>query len=281
LQAFSSDWPKVDLPNHWGTGSPQDETAYRFLSSIIWQIGNDGPDDALRVLTTLLADPLYTDMHSSLKSIQAEQLRKMALRDFEPPSSQQICELLDGNAIVTVEGLRQLIISELKNYQKDIDGGEFNAANRFYRLNKKSGDERLGEVESVEIIAERLSLRLHPQNIIITSEHQTQNQNRIDITAAKMIDGKRRLLVIEAKGQWHPELYTAASTQLYERYSIHPDAEQQGIYLVIWFGPHEKVANKKGHKITNAKELKESIETEIPPEIKGFIDVFVLDVSRA
>jgi hypothetical protein len=280
MQAFFSDWPKVELPNQWGTGSPSGEKAYRFLTGIIWQIGSDGPDDALPVLSTLLADPLYIDMHSSLKSIQAEQLRKMALRDFEPPSSQQICELLDGNAIVTVEGLRQLIISELKNYQKDIDGGEFNAANRFYRLNKKSGDERLGEVESVEIIAERLSLRLHPQNIIITSEHQTQNQNRIDITAAKIIDGKRRLLVIEAKGQWHPELYTAASTQLYERYSIHPDAEQQGIYLVIWFGPHEKVANKKGHKITNAKELKESIETKIPPDIKGFIDVFILDISK-
>ena len=280
LQAFYSGWPKVALPNQWGTGSPPDETAYRFLTGIIWQIGKDGPDDALPVLTTLLADPLYIDMHSSLKSIQAEQLRKRALRDFEPPSSQQICELLDGNAIVTVEGLRQLMISELNSYQRDIDGGEFNAANRFYRENKKSGNERLGEVESVEIIAEQLSLRLNPQNIIITPEHQTQNQNRIDITAAKMIDGKRRLLVIEAKGQWHPELYTAASTQLYERYSIHPDAEQQGIYLVVWFGPHEKVANKKGHKITNAKELKETIETEVPPELNGFIDVFVLDVSR-
>jgi hypothetical protein len=32
---------------------------------------------------------------------------------------------------------------------------------------------------------------------------------------------------------------------LYDRYSIHPDAEQQGIYLVIWFGSDELVANKK------------------------------------
>ncbi len=280
LKAFFSDWPQVVLPGHFGTGSPPEETAYRFLTNIIWQIGSDGPDKALPVLGTLLCNPLYLEMHSSLKSIQAEQLRKKALRDFKPPSPQKIIELLDDNAVVTVEGLRQLIILELNNYQKDIDGGEFNAANRFYRSNKTTGDERLGEVESVEIIAERLSLRLHPQNIIITSEHQTQNQNRIDITAAKMIDGKRRLLVIEAKGQWHPELYTAASTQLYERYSIHPDAEQQGIYLVIWFGPDENVANKKRHQITNAKELKESIETEIPPEIKGFIDVFVLDVSK-
>ena len=60
-----------------------------------------------------------------------------------------------------------------------------------------------------------------------------------------MIDGKRRLLVTEVKGQWHNKLYTAAAAQLHERYSIHPDAEQQGIFLVIWFGVDEKVAGRK------------------------------------
>ena len=52
-------------------------------------------------------------------------------------------------------------------------------------------------------------------------------------------------LVIEAKGQWHNELYSAASTQLYQRYSVHPDAEQQGIYLVIWFAHVRPLQNEK------------------------------------
>ncbi|MFA0084676.1 hypothetical protein [Vibrio sp. 10N.261.51.F12] len=89
------------------------------------------------------------------------------------------------------------------------------------------------------------------------------------------------MLVIEAKGQWHKELYSAASTQLYERYSIHPDAEQQGIYLVFWFGTDEMVANSKKHGITSAQELKLSIESTLPTELKGVIDVFVLDVSSS
>ena len=95
-----------------------------------------------------------------------------------------------------------------------------------------------------------------------------------------MIGGRRRLLVTEVKGQWHDELYTAASTQLYERYSIHPDAEQQGIFLAIWFGADEEVAGCKRHVIASAKELKTSIEARLPPELKGLIDVFVLDVSK-
>ena len=65
-----------------------------------------------------------------------------------------------------------------------------------------------------------------------------------------------------------------------ERYSIHPDAEQQGIFLAIWFGADEEVAGLKKHGIRNAQELKARIEENLPRELKGLIDVFVLDVSK-
>ncbi|ELP5726923.1 hypothetical protein QTV44_000096 [Vibrio vulnificus] len=280
LFSFFNQWPKVHLPNSWGTGSPVGETAYRFLTEIIWSIGSDTPDEAIPVLDRLIQDDRFSDIQRELKSIKAEQLRKKSLSDFEPPTPEKIVDLLDNNAVVTVEGLRQLVIQELINYQKDIYGGEFNTASRFYTKDKNGCDIHLNEVNSVEIIAERLNLVLHPQSILVTSEHQTKNQNRIDITATKMIEGKRRLLVIEAKGQWHSELYSAASAQLFERYSIHPDAEHQGIYLVIWFGVDEEVAGRKRHEISSAQELKRSIEEQLPAELKGLIDVFVLDVSK-
>ena len=281
LDAYIDKWPKVDLPNNWGAGSPSEETAYRFLKEIIWNISDDNSNEVVLILDRLLGDSRFINIHNDLKSIKTEQLRNRALRNFEPPAPHEIVDLLDNNAVVTVEGLRQLVLQELVYYQRDINGGEFNAANRFYTKDKKGDDKHLGEVDSVEIIAERLKLRLSSQSITITAEHQTKNQNRIDITAAKVIDGQRRLLVIEAKGQWHSELYSAASTQLHERYSIHPDAEHQGIYLVIWFGADEKVSNRKGHGITNALELRKSIEETLPLEIKGLINIFVLDVSRS
>jgi hypothetical protein len=280
LLAFFQLWPKVSLPSSYGSMSPDGEVAYRFLKDIIWVIEKDSPDEAISALNALLDAPFLADIHMPLKSMQSEQLRKKALRDFEPPTPKGIVDLLDNNAVVTVEGLRSLVLSELINYQKDIDGGEFNPVNCFYTKNESGDDIRLGEVPSCEIIAQRLKLLLRPQSITITAEHQTKNQKRIDITAAKFISGERRLLVIEAKGQWHEELYSAAKSQLYDRYSIHPDAAHQGIYLVIWFGANEKVANKKRHKITSASELKISLEDKLPSELKGFIDIFVLDVSR-
>ena len=275
LEAFIDPWPKVDLPNHWGTGSPKGENAYRFLTNVIWSINSDDPDDAIPVLNRLLADPCFSNLHKDLKSIHAGQVRKKALRDFEPPTPWEIVDRLDHDIVVTVEDLRQLIIQELQAFQRAIDGGEFNSADRFYEKG-----ERLGEVRSTEIIAERLNLKLEPQGISLTLEHQLKNANRCDFTATKMIGGKRRLLVTEVKGQWHDELYTAASAQLHERYSIHPDAEQQGIYLTIWFGGDEKVAGRIRHGIESTQELKSSIEATLPPELTGLIDVFVLDVSR-
>ena len=280
LLAFFHQWPKVTLPSSYGTMSPAGETAYRFLKDIIWTIGNDSPDEAVSALNTLLDTQFLADIHMPLKTIHAEQLRRKALINFKPPNSTQVVDLLDNNAVVTVGGLRSLVLSELINYQNDIHGGEFNQADRFYTKNKDGADIHLGELPSCEIIADRLNGVLRPQSITITNEHQTQKRNRIDITAAKVISGERRLLVIEAKGQWHKELYSAAKSQLFDRYSAHPDAAHQGIYLVIWFGANEKVANTKRHKITSASELKVSLEDTLPPELKGVIDIFVLDVSR-
>ncbi|MDE1465200.1 hypothetical protein [Spartinivicinus poritis] len=275
LDAFIDKWPKVDLPNSWGTDSPKEEKAYRFLTDVIWLIDSDDPDDAIPVLDRLLSDMRFVDLHNTLKSMRAGQVRKKVLMNFEPPTPQEIVDLLDHNEIVTVEGLRQLVIQELQEFQGAINGGEYNSADRFYEK-----DKRLDEVRSTEIIAERLNLKLEPQGISVTPEHQLKDAKRSDFTVTKMISGRRCLLVTEVKGQWHPELYTAASTQLHERYSIHPDAEQQGVFLVIWFGIKEKVAGRIKHGIRGAKELKSSIEAKLPPELIGLIDVFVLDVSK-
>jgi hypothetical protein len=87
-------------------------------------------------------------------------------------------------------------------------------------------------------------------------------------------------LVTEVKGQWHRDLYTAAAAQLYERYAIHPDAEDQGIFLVLWFGSDEDVAGKKAHGICTAQQLASTLRASLPAELKGRIDIFVLNVSK-
>ncbi|NKM28644.1 hypothetical protein [Rhizobium laguerreae] len=89
------------------------------------------------------------------------------------------------------------------------------------------------------------------------------------------------MALLVGKGQWHLELFTAASTQLSERYSSHHDAEQQGIYLVFWFGPEIRVAGRVNHGVGSADELRAKIKGMMPKELRGRINVVVLDLSLA
>ena len=276
LLAFFDSWPQVDLPSTWGDHSPRGEQAYRFLSDVIWRIGDDSPDNALPILDRLIADNRFSDFESKLRSIRASVIRDKALSDFEAPSPQKIVALLDNNEVATVEGLRALLMQELQDYQADLNGSETTTKDIFYEKG-----ERLGEVPATLRIADRMRLRLEGKGITVTPEHQLKDANRSDFTCSKTIGVQRRLLVAEVKGQWHKDLYNAASEQLYDRYSIHPNAEQQGIYLVLWFGHDEKVANRKNNKIKTAGELKKGIEDSMSTDLRGKVDVFVLDLSRS
>ncbi|HNG59846.1 MAG TPA: hypothetical protein PKZ52_08465, partial [Cellvibrionaceae bacterium] len=275
LNAFIDKWPKVDLPCHFGAGRPAEERAYRFLTNIIWLTNKDTSKKVVTVLERLIANPRLIDSRNDLKSILAEQIRKRALQNFRPPPPDAIVQLLDHNEAVTVEGLRQQVLQELQALQGAIDGGEYNTTELFYADNRRKSEEQCRDR-----IAEQLQLRLKNYNITITLEHQFKDAKRCDFAATKTIDSKKLLLATEVKGQWHKDLYTAPTAQLLECYASHTDAEQQGIFLVIWYGPHEKVANRKLHGIASAQELKQRIEEKLPNELRGRIDVFVLDVSR-
>lgn len=283
LDTFIDQWPKVNLPDSWGTGDPPNEIAYRFISNIIWNFTKHISENTLSIVTNLILDSRFEAMLLDLKSIRSTIIRNLALINFNAPSPEEIVNFLDNDGVITVEGLRSLILEELKIFQLDLNGSETTSKNIFYNLQYKTAKtvefKRLGEVEATLRVADRLRLRLEHKGISVTPEHQLQNANRCDITFSKTIDNQRKLLVLESKGQWHSELYNAATSQLSDRYSIHPHAEQQGIYFVLWFGADEKVANSTKHGVNSAQELKEILDTQLPVELKGLIDIFVLDVS--
>ena len=171
--------------------------------------------------------------------------------------------------------MRALILEELEVMQHWLRGTSTDPLEMFWPRGA-----HVDENTARNRIVERLQPRLEALDASVVIEHHMAQGNRCDFTAAKVLDGRRRLLVCEVKGQWHPQLYTAAAEQLDKHYAIHPDAARQGIYLALWFGPDEKVANRKKHRIKSAQELKAAILQRMPPDLLGFIDVFVLDLSK-
>jgi len=275
LDSFIDVWPKVNLPSHWGTGSSSNEKAYRYLTKILPRIGDDDPETAKPVLIKLLADKRFTYFYDELRHLEVQLDRKAALRDFQAPSVQAVMGLLDKNRVATVEDLRALVVELLDELQSWIKNAETNPVNQFY-----DGGKRLDENTARDRIVDRLKNQLNLLNVGVNIETHMNNSNRCDITAEASINGDQNLLVIEVKGQWHNELYSAASTQLFDRYSQHPNAAKQGIYLVLWYGKKEKIAGKIKHKISTPFELLKELESYLPSDLKGRIDIFVLDLSR-
>ncbi|PLP57535.1 hypothetical protein CYK37_20655 [Mesorhizobium loti] len=274
LDIFIDVWPKVYLPSSWGSHSPDGETAYRFLTEVIYTINRDEPQNAIATLDRILADPRFSEFHAEAKSLKAASMRKRALQVFEPPSVAAVNELLNHNRLASVEDLRTVLVQDLSDYQTWLCHAETNPLSVFY-----PGGTRLDENGCRDRIVDHLDAQMRARNLSVVIEQHFADSNRCDIAAAAMIDGARRLLVVEVKGQWHRELFTAASAQLHERYSSHPDAAQQGIYLVLWFGPGETLAGRQTHEVKSPAELKDMIEQRIPPDIRGMIDVVVLDLS--
>jgi hypothetical protein len=276
LEAFTTAWPKVDLPNVWGTGDPEDETAYRFLSDLIYQIESKDPSNSLPVFDRILADARFADFHDAIRSQRSTAVRQVALSGFRPPRPADVSRLLDESKIASVEDMRAVLIELLDEIQSRLRGAATNPVDVFY-----SGDDRVDENTARNRIVDMLEAQLNAMNLSVVIEHQMADANRCDFTASTSIGGSQAVLVTEVKGQWNKELYTAASAQLAERYTIYPGAADQGVYLVLWFGDSETVAAKKTPSITSAAELRQEIIASMPENLLGRIDVYVLDVSRA
>ncbi|MGH0000184.1 NACHT domain-containing protein [Pseudovibrio ascidiaceicola] len=275
LEEFLPRWPKVPLPSSFGSDSPDGERAYRFLRELIWNATDDVPETSIPLLEGMLQKPIYIDFQNDVKHLLAKATEKTALQHVTPPSPEGVCKLLFQGIPNTVEGMRVLIVEKLEALQAKIIGGEFDTVNKFY-----NGDKRLGETDATKRIAEDLDLMLQPLGMPITIEHHLRDNKRCDITVSNILNEKRRLLVIEVKGQWHDELFTAAEEQLYDKYAIHQDAENQGIYLVLWYGEEEKIAGRTTSPIKTPEQLKHKIEGFLPKELIGRVDVIVLDLSR-
>jgi hypothetical protein len=91
---------------------------------------------------------------------------------------------------------------------------------------------------------------------------------------------------IEIKGQWHPDLWHAADTQLDRLYSTDWRAERRGIYLVLWFGD-TTASNKKlkgpgdGSSLPKTPaELRTALIERSKAAKEGRVEVIVLDLAR-
>lgn len=190
------------------------------------------------------------------------------------PGPTDVAAMLDDGLPASVEQMRALVVELLGEMQKDVRSRHNRVRDQFY----DDGDPLL-EIRAMSRASAWLEPRLARFDVHDVVEHELEERNRCDLTATRMVGGQARMVVIEGKGQWHRDLFTAASAQLADRYGDHPHADEQGIFLVIWYGPDVAVAGRKQHDFKTAEDLRAAIVDALPNDLRRRVDVFVLDVS--
>lgn len=118
-------------------------------------------------------------------------------------------------------------------------------------------------------------LELH--RVVLSQDEQVAEGRHPDI----MAHHHPYAVPIEIKHTASPDLWTAASDQLHERYCRDPRSDGYGIYLVFWFGAdHLKKPPPSGRRPESPGELGNQLEAALAPQHRHKIEVMVMDVSE-
>jgi hypothetical protein len=272
---FRSAFPSVNHPSGVTTGNTNPWDASEFLGSIVSRLADMTSDDAIAALTALREAPAdsYTPY---FRVLAAEQQRKHTERRYRPPLLADVRALVEAQPPRTVADLQATLLELLDQVQKRIRADPADPWRGFYADSGKPRDEEWCRDHLLTMLGVR------PESIDLMPEGHLADDNRADIIA--LLTGMRA--PVEIKGQWHPELWRAADTQLDRLYATDYATERRGIYLVLWFGQNVVESKKpraqgRGRKrAASPDELRLGLIAASQAAQDGRVAVVVIDLER-
>jgi hypothetical protein len=276
ITEFRGHWPYAVL-NGAGSGSTNGYDATDFLRFLISRIADDTSIEASQAIARLVASPRdsYQDL---IRHMAAEQRQKCAEQEFSPISPTDLTALLDDGPPANIEDLKALVREELAVAQGKLIGDDLDSVVEFWTDSGIPRDENRCRDRLAGMIGPELT-RYAIQRI---TEADMPQSKRADLAFAR---GSMQLPV-EVKGQWHAEVWDAASGQLDLQYLVDWRSEQRGVYCVLWFGvlPSSTKRRLKSHQEglpapTTADNMRSMLIERIPEVRRALIDVVVIDLS--
>jgi len=275
VSEFRATYPVASHPTGASSGDTNPWDASEYLAHLIGRIGEEVSDEAIALLNRLLeTDDSYTEY---LRSVAAEQASKRADQDHQAASINDIKAIVDDEPPRFVEDLQRVVVEELDRVQLMVRADDVDSWTGFYADTNSSKLQPKHEEECSDYLI--TLLRQNRYGLEFTPEPHLAGDREGDIGCS--IDAL--WLPIEAKGQWHPDLWTAADTQLQTQQSSDHRAAQRGVYLVYWFGDRGKRLARppKGIPIpASPAELEQALTDHSAAAQSGRIIVKVLDLSR-
>lgn len=273
VEAFAPRWPCVGRPPGvmWDNHHPWDATV--FIDRTIREIASRPTPEATEALQRLINGPAATYVHVARHALAQQ---RKARRDFEyaAPSVDDLQAIMTDDLPETIDDMRAYLADRIEVVQQRIHGDPTDMW-AVYWIGNRPRPENFCRNRLVEQISNQL-----PDSIRIEPEAHMPGERRADFVASR----NAIRLPVEIKGQWHRDVWDAASEQLDARYAREWRAGECGVYIVLWFGD---VRNKQLRRHPDGlarpetpRELQELLSARIPEARRSQIDVVVMDVTR-
>lgn len=251
------------------------------MQRLLDDLGQNPSARAAGYLDQLVENPIFSGWRNYIRHAQAVKSRIKRDADFKHPTPAATNEALKNGPPLNAADLSAVVVEELNRLNAELRTSDTSPWKRFWNSDScGSPTKPLIENECRDYVLERLRDRLKKYNVVAAlPEAQRANSTRVDML---VLSHAGKNLPIEVKRHYHPEVWTAAATQL-QGYSADLDAGGLGIYLVIWFGTSVSAApaRRDGRpKPTTAQDMQMMLLNDLTPALQSSVEIVVFDVSK-
>ncbi len=273
INKFASRWPVVKSPSGVWVGINNDWDATERISDLIRALGEMKTNKAIAHFETLKQSENVGDYQDYINHVFSQAKRTLAEDQHSEVTLDDVRAVLSSGQATNVSDLQTIFLEEIKKYQKRIKNGQTDTYLTFWNESRPHHENYCRDR-----ILDGMSEQMAKYGVRIHKEGAVANNCRVDL----LLTCKDFDLPVEIKGQWHPDIWTAAYDQL-EKYSQDYRTDGTGVYLVIWHGHVDKKNIKKppkGAKPNSADKVLSALQQNYLSTISPKTKIFVLDVSK-
>jgi hypothetical protein len=253
-----------------------------YVRFLINSLAYNPSEDSTEILADLLSQSKLSAWHDQIRS--AQQIQQLSRREalFKHPSVLQVINTLGNLKPANVADLEALTVDCLRQLAAEMHGSNTDSYKHFWNVDQYNKPLTPRPENSCRnYLLERLKASLLKYDVQVDLEAHQAKDKRADMKMSFTGEGKTFHLPIEIKRDYHKALWRTIHEQLIPLYTIAPETEGRGLFLVIWFN-HEKLPTHPHGLLPpkSAEQLAAMLKETMTPQEQKLIDVFVLDVSK-
>jgi hypothetical protein len=254
-----------------------------YVQFLLNSLAYDPGEDSAAILADLLSQSKLSAWHTQIQG--ARQTQQLSRREalFKHPNAVQVINTLGNLKPANVADLAALTVDCLGQLAAEMHGSSTDSYKQFWNVDSHHGKPETPRPENIcrNYLLERIKTLLAKYDVQVELEAHQAKDKRADMKLSFTNGGRTFHLPVEIKRDYHKDLWKAIHEQLIPLYTIAPETEGRGLFLVIWFN-HEKLpTHPQGlPPPKSAEQLAAMLKDTMAPQEKKLIDVFVLDVSK-